>query len=292
MVFLVGEQPLPNLLPAKHLRPDAGILVHTDRTGRIARNLKSLLEPGIPSELLGVDPYDLASIESRLLDRLANLAPNGEVVLNLTGGTKPMAMAGLEVARQQNLPFIYFQTEGNRSRLYSYQFIESRVTLLRAEDVPETITLDDYLRLYLGNYEFGEPRNAFEGNVAEALRADSRLAEVKTSVRPHGLGALEIDFAVRRGNQVGIGEVKTSGAKAGIDQINAVTHPEYLGTYVTKFLVSGKAIDPNNKELAKAYRLETIELHGQGESGVLSSEDRKRLVDLVVQRLSPLRDRP
>ncbi len=198
-----------------------------------------------------------------------------------------MAMAGLGVARQQNHSFIYFQTEGNQSRLLSYRFLEDQITLLETLNLPETVTLDDHLRIHLGNYESGDPKHPLERAVAEALRSDPRIAEVLTSVRPQGLGALEVDFAVRCGNQIGIGEVKSKGAKDGIDQINAVAHPRYLGTYVGKFLVSGETIHPNNKELAHAYHVETIELPGVGNNWVLPLADKERLVEGIVRRLSP-----
>ena len=44
-ISLIGEQPMPNLLPIRHLCPDAVGLVHTERTRAVAANLKTLLEP-------------------------------------------------------------------------------------------------------------------------------------------------------------------------------------------------------------------------------------------------------
>jgi hypothetical protein len=286
MVALIGEQPVPNLLPARHLRPDAALLVHTELTRTTASHVKKALEPTVTSELFEVDPYDMASIQLRLMERLVDLSRDDHVVLNLTGGTKPMAMASLEVARRLNSPFVYFQSEANESRLSYYRIDRDSITLAKVEDVPETLTIDDYLRLHLGAYERDAPRNDFEREVALALAADPRIAEVMTSLRPQGLGALEVDFVVRRGNQVGIGEVKTQAAKAGIDQINAVSDPRYLGTYVHKFLVSGKMVDSNNKELAEAYRIEVIELPSFGEAGTLSPRDKEQLVTTVAQKLS------
>jgi len=32
LILLVGEQPLPNLLPTRHINPELVVLVHTNRT--------------------------------------------------------------------------------------------------------------------------------------------------------------------------------------------------------------------------------------------------------------------
>ena len=138
--------------------------------------------------------------------------------------------------------------------------------------------------MHLRTYEVGEPCNEFERQVREALQSHPQL-EVLWSVRPQGQAALEIDFVVRLGNQIGVGEVKTKGAKSGIDQINSVTEQRYLGTYVRKFLVSGKEVDRNNKNLAKAYRVKVIELPSFTELGTLGEQDRRHLVKTVVAQL-------
>lgn len=58
-----------------------------------------------------------------------------------------------------------------------------------------------------------------------------------------------------------------------------------FGTYVQKFLVSGKSVDRNNKNLARAYQIEVIELLSYGEKGTLALEERQRLAKTVLQRL-------
>jgi hypothetical protein len=138
--------------------------------------------------------------------------------------------------------------------------------------------------LYLGTYETGSPRDPLEEQVFSELQATPGL-EILTCVRPKGLGALEVDFAVRFGNQIGIGEVKSKAAKKAIDQLNAVAHPNYLGTYVRKFLVSAHPVDRNNLELAEAYRMQVIKVPSYTEAGILDAKDRQSLTRRVVQRL-------
>lgn len=62
------------------------------------------------------------------------------------------------------------------------------------------------------------PRNEFEQEVYQALQEISDL-EILTGVRPQEMEALEVDFVIHLGNQVGVIEAKTKGAKPGIDQI-------------------------------------------------------------------------
>jgi len=285
MILLVGEQPAPNLLPTRRLEPDVAVLVCTDRTQRVAENLATLLKPVCRCLSCPVDPYKIPGIQDELQTFLSDNLPEHAFTFNLTGGTKPMALAAFCMAKMSGSPFVYFQTEGNRSLLYHYAFDGDKVILERADDLSETISLDDYLRLHLGDYETETPRNVFEQKVFETLVATPGIDEVFTSLRPHGLGALEIDFAVRCGNQVGIGEVKFKGAKAGIDQINAVADPRYLGTYVRKFLVSAHPVHPNNKALAQAYHIAVIELSSYGETSILDLTDSEKLGRTVVRRL-------
>jgi len=290
MILLVGEQPAPNLLPTRRLKPDMAVLVLTDRTQRVAENLATLLKHVCHCLPCPVDPYEIPKIHDELENFLSNNLSEYAFTFNLTGGTKPMVLAAFCLAKMYSSPFVYFQTEGNRSLLYHYAFDGDKIILEGSDDLSETISLDDYLRLHLGDYETEAPRNAFEQQVLETLAATPGIAEVFTSVRPKNLGALEVDFAVRCGNQVGIGEVKSKGAKAGIDQINAVADPRYLGTYVHKFLVSAHPVHPNNLDLAEAYRIAVIELSSYGETGTLDPADGEKLGQTVVRRLGGGKD--
>jgi hypothetical protein len=285
MILLVGEQPAPNLLPTRRLKPDVAVLVFTGRTQRVAENLTTLLRPVCHCLHCPVDPYCIPKIQSDLHAFLSENLPERAFTFNLTGGTKPMALAAFCLAKMHDSPIFYFQTEGNRSLLYRYRFDGDEVTLQDTDELAESVSLDDYLRLYLGDYETEAPRNAFEQQVFEALAATPGIAEVLTSVRPQGLGALEVDFAVRCGNQVGVGEVKSKGAKDGIDQINAVADQRYLGTYIGKFLVSACPVHHNNRALAEAYRIEVIELSSYAETGVLDAGDRQKLSHTVLRRM-------
>lgn len=284
LVLLVGEQPLPNLLPTRHLQPDAAVLVHTSRTQDVAERLKKLLSD-CQCLLCPVAPYPLPEIQNTLQAFLDRELGEYQLLFNLTGGTKPMSLAAFLVAFQYNAPFVYFQTEGGRSLLYHYQFTDQgAVRLEKQEEISTTITLEDYLRAQVGDYTTEPPRNEFEQQVYQTLR-DIPDLEIFSSVRPQGLEALEVDFVIRLGNQVGVMEAKTKGAKAGIDQIQAVAEQRYLGTYVAKFLVSGKLVDRNNKNLAKAYNIAVVELTSYTSDGGLSENDKEKLKRQILEKM-------
>jgi hypothetical protein len=210
-----------------------------------------------------------------------------DLIFNVTGGTKPMALAAFSLAQEWRAPVVYLQTEGNTSLLYRYAFAANgMLQLMREDNIPETITLDDHLRMYLETYQEKGVHEPFERAVVRALQEGYTrgISEVKAGIRPGGVGALEIDVVIRCGNQVGVGEIKRKSGKDGIDQLNSVASPRYLGTYVNKFLLVTQPLDPNNAELAQAYRIVSIVLPS-GVSGELSSEDRERLIMTVLNQL-------
>ncbi len=282
MIALVGEQPIPNLLPVRHDRPDQVILVYTERTRRVGKRLTLLLGDAVAT--LEVTPYDIMAIQRALSQLIAEREwAAADVTFNLTGGTKPMAFAAYRLAEQLGSPFLYLQSEGGESLAYHYQFLDQGAALVKRETIPPVLNLDDYLRAHLGSYEEGPPKWEFEIMVYAALQA--RVDEIKTSVK-HG-GALEIDLVLRCGNQVAIAEVK-SGRKAlgkeGIDQLNTAAEQRYLGTYTRKLLVVDRPFGSNNRALAEAHRITIVELPS-ATAGKLSDEDKEKLSSVVLKTI-------
>ena len=74
MIALVGEQQLPNYLPALHCRPDVVLSVYTERTTPQYRNLQTVLQQkGVTVEGVETDPYDLSMIVRSLNDKLTTM---------------------------------------------------------------------------------------------------------------------------------------------------------------------------------------------------------------------------
>ncbi|WP_299025180.1 DUF1887 family CARF protein [uncultured Thermanaerothrix sp.] len=299
LLCLAGEQPIPNLLPARHLQPAQTLIAHTelDASKKSARRLANLMGH---SRLFSIgEGYQIPRILEALRCELGE--PQDEVVVNITGGTKPMALAAFELARQRRYSLVYYQTEGPRGRdqksmLYRYRFDEQGDLHLERNypcELPALITLDDYLRAHLDGYHY-KPQptagKALEDAVAQALKP--HVDEIKQSVVPDGVkDQVEIDLLARCGNQVGIFEIKTGGEGSGkkaVDQLTTIAAREYLGTYAARFMVTQSSMEDRYKALASALRVTVIELKEYRPGKPLSQNDTRHLLD-IVSSILPIR---
>lgn len=289
MISLVGEQPVPNVLPVRYYQQEQTVLVvlvYTERTEQVAKRLAALL-PG--ACLVGpVDPYSLEGVEDTLRIWFDQHDPDGEeVVFNITGGTKPMMLSAYRMAERQGRTLVYVQTEGKAIRLYRYQFRHMMYLVSEPEiiELPTLLTIDDYLRVHSGSFTAtGYAKHdggAFEEAVDKALvgAVDESIAGVKLG------GAQDADLVIRTGNRVGIVEIKTGNPnKKGIDQLNTLGGREYLGTYTSKFLIVDRSWQEqtNLRDLAAARQITLVELPSYEQTGGISDEDRQKLVHAVA----------
>ncbi|MCS7259674.1 MAG: DUF1887 family CARF protein [Anaerolineae bacterium] len=295
MVALVGEQPIPNLLPVRYLKPEALVLVYTKLSEPVARRLQKLCAATEVYPLEIRDAYRVAEIRNRIQQVVADRT---DLIFNLTGGTKTMVLAAYELARQSRSPFLYFQTEGPRGRdqqsiLYRYAWDSDEAELDQRIIISQPlITLDDYLRAHFDDYtKTGFSRESggiLERAVHDALK--DYVDEIEAGVWPSGMkDQVEIDLAVRCGNQVGFIEVKWGGGKSGkraIDQLTTAAARELSGIYAARFLVTGVTRDDQYKAVATALNITIIELpEWQWKRRALSPNDAARLRQAIAQRL-------
>lgn len=267
LINLVGEQPLPNLLPVKLEQPDTVVLIHSTLTEKVAPRLEKLILGNV--HLYQVDAYNIGEVAARLDALITEKQwPAEEVVINLTGGTKPMSLGAFQTAIKYGLRAIYLKTEPPAT-LYSYDFsqgIEATSQLL-LENLPPVLDLHTFIRAFrdadpyiAGSYCKTEPGYSFEKAVHQVLQdvADEVMIGVKLD------DVVDIDFLVRTGNTVAVIECKTgkNGLKTAIDQLNTAGGHDYLGTYTKKVLVSNIdwATSSNLKRVASERRIEVIEL--------------------------------
>jgi len=116
---LVSAQPVPNLTPLLDQRtaPRRVILMVSPAMAQRADWLESVIRPrGIRVERLSVeDPYDVESLQSRVMELLEGLGlERGAIALNATGGTKPMSIAAYEAFRAWDQPIFYVHPERDR----------------------------------------------------------------------------------------------------------------------------------------------------------------------------------
>ena len=294
MIALVGEQPMPVLLPALHLKPNETILVATTGSETVAQRLTKLIKS---SRYIKVSPYEImTTIE--ILDK--ELTGKKDIIFNLTGGTKTMAIAAFDLVTRTKAEFVYFQTE-KETVLKRYQSSEQGLKLkVREKNLPDLISAADYLNAHLPGFrqegfskdEFGQLNigGKFEKCVYDALKKNG--FEILAGVRPEGVGdQIEIDLVIRLGNRVGIAEVKMGDKegkrpKSGIDQLSTAGSREYLGTYTNKFLILANRLPKSLLKLAGEKKVTVIEDLNYLEDKPLSTKDTERLANLVKEKLT------
>ena len=292
IISLIGQQPIPNLLPLLDLRPDTAVLVYSEFTKPAYDTLRKLLkEKGIKPVPLPVDAYNILAIEHDLEEKIAaEKIDVSNLIVNITGGTKIMSLAAWSVAAKLNLPFVYLQSEGKQSVLYEYAVKGEGEFQQSKRRLPVLLTIDDYLRAHVGRWNAGglakgEPGRSFEKAILDALQpvVDEIVAGAKMTK------IVDIDLVVRCGNQIGIIEAKTgsNGIKKAIDQLNTAGGQRYLGTYTKRFLVSNLDWGPYSDlhELAAARNITVIQLPGFGETGMLNDQELELLRTKVLQVL-------
>lgn len=290
MVCLVGEQPVPNLLAVRHFQPKEVVLAFTNRVKPTVERLSRALKVGCEVHSLPVSEYDLDVTQSALE---AFAAARGwkadEIVFNLTGGTKLMALAAHRLAETWRCPFIYVESEEHPDgQAHRYEFVPAGKLRRTSERIrPGLLSLDDYFKVHLGTAPLKNRFDPglgglFEQAVMEALRP--AVDEVQPGIQH--LGTLDFDLSFRIGNQVGVAELKlTEKAElniGGFAQLSLRTHREMLGTYTRRFLiVSAAGISPNLSDLAEALDMALIQLPGFWAAKALTTDNREHLVEKV-----------
>jgi hypothetical protein len=288
MICLVGEQPIPNLLPVRARRPAHVTLLYTSTTERHARNLETLLAGECSVVPCQVPPYDIQAAASAIEQLVAQQGWQAAgLLLNLTGGTKLMGFGAYHAAQRLGARALYLQSEGGESVLYEHSFRPEGVRLEARSVLNSLLTIDDYLRVHgLDEYDHKPPKESFEKTVAEALRPN--VDEMLCCVRH---GALEIDLILRCGNQVAVAEVKSGGVarrKGAIDQLSTATSREFLGTYTKRLLIVDQRPYAGNRALAAARDITVVDLLGASRSG-LSAAQREYLIATVRAALGAAR---
>jgi hypothetical protein len=148
-VALVSDQLLANVLPALHDRPTLLVLVCTpemiDRGARLQRvlsrhGIRCVLERDAPDAgLPTVHEFAFA-----LLERLQRDHPGEDLVLNATGGTKPMMLGFVDVFRAE-ARIVYVDTRRRRIETLPKQGVEDPPAPMRdVLDVPGYLNVQGF----------------------------------------------------------------------------------------------------------------------------------------------------
>lgn len=268
MIALVGEQPLPNFLPVRHYHPSDVLLIYTAKTRQKYEYLKVTLQKEVNVYGLETDAYDIPVIARALNEEISKIAAliSQPLVFNLTGGTKTMSLAAYQVAQQRNAPMMYVQSEGKHTCVYHYIWEHQQLRSTGKELLPECIMLKDVFDLYLGPENWQERGSGntegspFEDALAATLRTHGY--EVMIGVRTMN-GQIDVDIAVRSGNQYGIIEAKMGEVGRSLNGIKQLsTAVRLLGTYSQTFYVITVPPQPAHTAITDASNIQVVSLPG------------------------------
>lgn len=109
IVCLVSRQAMANVIPVLELKPDKVYLLITEEEKDVAFNLKKLfVTKKIDCVIFNdkIDAYNLTTVKNACGKIIKSEQVN--YILNVTGGTKPMAIAAYETFRTNNFEVIYY----------------------------------------------------------------------------------------------------------------------------------------------------------------------------------------
>ncbi len=147
-VCLVSGQPTPNLTPilSDAWRPKKVILIVSEQMKPQAEWLRKVLKRhGVKCDIEEIgDVFDIQAISSRL-EQLLKQYENKKIAFNITGGTKPMAIAAQSVAFFNSQAYFYVNHNNNEIQLHTTDGTDDQII----KDTPKIkLTLRDYLDVH------------------------------------------------------------------------------------------------------------------------------------------------
>lgn len=206
---LVSAQPIPNLTPAldKDFSPDKVILAVSPQMQEQAKHQEEVLKRfKVPVEQLDLpDAYDISSLLDTFI-RFLDAHEGEEILLNATGGTKPMAIAAQEAFRMAGLPVFYVHDRDDKiiwldrqkaaqdisTRMKLEPFLQAHGYTLDSCGIPGEIRKEwKSLAEEIVNFKDSDTRavaalNAIAANAKESNKLEARLSKEAKGV----LGAI------------------------------------------------------------------------------------------------------
>ena len=193
---LVGDQPLPNLLPNLDpaFRPDSVVLLASPDKRSKAENLQRVLSPLLSVEVLDIpSAYDIRGIIQSVRPHVRARRERGEVTrLNLTGGTKIMAIAAYTAFDAGRVGRIYYLNHQTNQIDWIDEYDVAPHTALRGDlDLATYFLAHGYTLMYDHGAPVEAPHEAF------ALEVGSNCSKL-------GAGLRRINAAVTQAFQDGV----------------------------------------------------------------------------------------
>jgi hypothetical protein len=273
LLSLLGEQPIPNLLPLwQYPQFTRTRFAATETTMAKALALKQAIhqDPQLQHvevlEPLLVEAYDIRSTRAALAKALAEYQQAGQpVCLNLTGGTKLMSLAALQAAFGSSIPLLYITAEKNEMIHLASDGAEVRRELIQVK-----ITAAQYLRahgLEVSNHPNFDPRkeayfsqpplegNFLEEQVFKKAQESGLFDDVRRNIfirkqTKRGMVKNELDVVVTHNGKLAVCSCKTgkSVTRESIYELASLSRREAFGIYC------GMALVTDQEEIAVAIR--------------------------------------
>lgn len=281
LLTLLGEQPIPNLLPLWQYPEFSGVqFVVTPRTRSLADSLAGFIRQDQTLchlqiyDPIEVNAYDLMETRMRLIQALlSHTSRHLPVTLNLTGGTKLMSLAAMQAAYGLAVPLLYVSSETGEMILYTSDGIEQR-----REEIHVAITVEQYLQVhgiecspyqnFTDNPNYTPIRPPKEGDwleeaVYQAALQSGKFDDVRKNlfIRRNGRNENvinELDVVVTRNGLLGVCSCKAGKIIRNDDlyELEALSSREKFGIYCGKvFVCAASEIPEGVKQRASADKI-------------------------------------
>lgn len=140
MFCLVSRQAMANVLPVFMLKPDQVLLLSTKEEKQCANNLEILFQKKKIKVYRkdNLDAYDYRAFRAVVKKELEKF--NDDVILNITGGTKLMALAARDAFAELTRKIVYCDTEHKKLITIFPDY--------KIEELIADLTIEDYLSSY------------------------------------------------------------------------------------------------------------------------------------------------
>lgn len=174
-VCLLSDHLLPNVIPVVQASPARVVLLYTPNHKERVQRFKYATESlSIEIRDIQVNPYQYTQAQ-RICDQILEEFP--AAVLNVTGGTKIMALAAFDRFRHHHLPIMYVDSDNQR-----IQYLHSG----DSEPLGDPLTVKQYLACY----GFKTTNVSRQDNLPKTWRDVEQLLVLKSSTWQYDLRRL------------------------------------------------------------------------------------------------------
>ena len=171
-ICLISGQPTPNLVPAlsPDMCPKKVIMLVTREMTEQAGYLKNVLRKYgvLTDEEMIENAYDIGAIQKQIEELIGKLQQEKDapsIVLNLTGGTKPMAIAAQTACFYNDIPYFYIRPDTNEVQLYTPADND-----MQTSQISSKLKLADYLGVHGFSLKPKESSNIFNDKTRQVLQ--------------------------------------------------------------------------------------------------------------------------